>query len=155
TGRVLMDRVMQAAADSSGAPATSSPGRPAPPILEFRGITKVFPGQRAVDDVSFTIEPGEVHALVGEHGAGQTTLIKVLAGGYEPDAGELLINGEPVDFSHPSQATAAGIACIHQDPNVQPALSVAENLTIGVSFERGRLGLIDWRAQRRMARRVL
>src|SRR5262245_29160490 len=126
-----------------------------PPLLDFRGITKAFAGQVAVDDVSFSVERGEIHALVGENGAGKTTLIKVLAGEYQPEGGEILADGRPLEVRHPSEALQHGIAFIHQEPALIPTLSVAENLSLGIGFERGPVGFISWRAQRRAARAAL
>ena len=80
-------------------------------VLEFHGVTKRFPGQTAVDNVSFSVRPGETHALVGENGAGKTTLIKILAGEYQADEGETRLDGEPIAFHHPSEAPSG--AWIH------------------------------------------
>ena len=76
----------------------------APPLLEMRGITKTFPGVKALTDVDFDVRPGEVHALVGENGAGKSTLMKILAGVYERDAGEVVLKGRLVVFTNPRQA---------------------------------------------------
>ena len=124
------------------------------PILEFRSVTKVFSGQVAVNEVSFSVEAGEVHALVGENGAGKTTLIKVLAGEHTPDAGEILVDGRPLTIRHPWQATAYGLGFIHQEPALVPSLSVAENVTLGLGLVR-RMGLIDWRKQHALVQKVL
>jgi ABC-type sugar transport system ATPase subunit len=124
------------------------------PLLEFRHVTKTFPGQIAVDDVSFSVWPGEIHALVGENGAGKTTLIKVLAGEHHADAGEIVLAGEPLRVRYPGEATAHGIGFIHQEPALVPSLSVAENVTLGLGFVNTG-GLINWRAHRRMARSAL
>jgi ribose transport system ATP-binding protein len=75
------------------------------PILELRDITKTFPGVRALDGVHFDVRVGEVHALLGENGAGKSTLIKIVSGVYQPDEGELLVNGEPVRFASPLDAS--------------------------------------------------
>jgi len=90
------------------------PAQPIVPLLEARGITKVFPGVRALDDVSLTVMGGEVHAVVGENGAGKSTLIKVIAGLHQPDGGQLLLRGEPVTFPTPLSAHQHGISVIHQ-----------------------------------------
>jgi ribose transport system ATP-binding protein len=81
----------------------------AQPLLKMRHITKHFPGVLAVDNVSFEVRPGEVHALVGENGAGKPTLMKILSGVYQPDGGEIIFKGQPVTFSNPRQAQEAGI----------------------------------------------
>jgi ribose transport system ATP-binding protein len=112
------------------------------PVLEARGITKGFPGVLALDDVSFRLDPGEVHALVGENGAGKSTLIKILTGVYHPDQGALRLKGSPVAFGTPLEAQRAGISTIYQEVNLVPQRSVAHNLLLGRE-PRGRLGTID------------
>jgi ABC-type sugar transport system ATPase subunit len=77
-----------------------------PPILEVRGVTKSFPGVRALKGVSLTVRPGEIHALVGENGAGKSTLMKILAGPNRPDGGQVLLDGRPVHFHTPHEARA-------------------------------------------------
>jgi ABC-type sugar transport system ATPase subunit len=96
--------------------------------LEFRAITKAFPGVRALDDVSFTAKGGQVVALVGENGAGKSTLLKVLGGDYQPDSGEYLIDGTRRHFREPREAIEAGVSIIYQERQVVPFLSVAENI---------------------------
>ena len=86
---------------------------------------------RALADGSIELYPGEAHGLVGENGAGKSTLVKILAGVYQPDAGDLIIDGEPVTFGGPAAARAAGVAVIYQEPTLFPDLSVAENIFIG------------------------
>src|SRR2546423_12186621 len=100
-----------------------SPGRA--PLLEVRGVTKSFGAVAAVQGVSFPLYGGEAHALVGENGAGKSTIVKMLAGVHRPDAGTLLVDGEPVEFANPAAAKAAGIAVIYQEPTLFPDLSVA------------------------------
>jgi ribose transport system ATP-binding protein len=117
---------------------------PGPPIAEVVGVSKRFPGVLALDDVSFTLAPGEVHALVGENGAGKSTLIKLLTGVYTPDSGEIRYLGAPVTFRRPLDAQAAGISTIYQEVNLVPLMSVAGNLYLGRE-PRNRLGLIDYR----------
>lgn len=126
-----------------------------PPVLEFDSIVKAFPGQVAVDNVSFSVAPGEIHGLVGENGAGKSTLIKVLAGEYRADSGRIRVAGQEFRSQHPSEATRNGIGFIHQVPALVPALSVGENVTLGMRFARGKLGLISWSRHHRMARSVL
>lgn len=101
------------------------------PILEMNRITKTFPGVKALDTVDFELRTGEIHALLGENGAGKSTLIKVLGGVYQPDAGDIVIQGEKVDVESPVTATKLGIAIIHQELNVIPGLTVAENVMLG------------------------
>ena len=99
--------------------------------LEFRHITKYFPGVKALDSVSFVAESGEVLAFLGENGAGKSTLLKVLNGDYQPDEGEYLIDGEHKHFKDPKEAIAAGISVIYQERQILPELSVAENIYLG------------------------
>src|SRR5665213_3470279 len=86
-----------------------------PNVLELRGITKRFPGVLALDDVSLAIRRGSVHALMGENGAGKSTLMKCLFGIYRPDAGTIVLDGKPIEFSNSKQAIDAGISMIHQE----------------------------------------
>jgi len=104
---------------------------PADPVLEVRGVTKSFPGVRALKGVSLKVRTGEIHALVGENGAGKSTLMKILAGAYRPDGGEVLLDGKPVHFHTPHEARAAGIGIIYQELTVAPNLTVAENVFLG------------------------
>ena len=97
----------------------------------MRGIVKTFPGVRALDGVDLDVAPGEVHCLLGQNGAGKSTLIKVLAGAHRPDSGEITWAGEPVTFASPQAADLAGIATIHQELDLVPGLSVAENVVLG------------------------
>jgi len=114
-------------------------------LLEMKHITKVFPGVRALDDVSFDLRKGEVHVLLGENGAGKSTLMKILAGAYTPDDGELLIEGEPVTKFSPIHAKTLGIGIIYQELNLVPYLSVAENIFID-NLPRKKRGLgIDYK----------
>lgn len=119
--------------------------------LELKGIQKRFGGVTALRDVGFDLESGEVHALVGENGAGKSTLIKVIAGVHQPDAGSIVLDGREVIFSHPSDATAEGIAVIYQELAQYPDMSVLENLFINSQDRRGPFGLIDWRSLRARA----
>ena len=99
--------------------------------MEARGISKQFPGVKALDHVSITLHRGEVVALLGENGAGKSTLIKVLSGIYQPDEGELFLEGKQVRFELPAEAKNAGIGVIHQELNYVPTVSIAENLFMG------------------------
>ncbi len=122
-------------------------------ILEMRGISKIFPGVKALDNVQFTLRPGEIHALVGENGAGKSTFIKVLAGVHQPDSGEIILNGERIVMRDPIVAQKHGIAAIHQHAASYPDLSVAENIFIGHAFLK--YGLINWRKTNEEARKLL
>jgi ribose transport system ATP-binding protein len=97
----------------------------------MKGISKSFPGVRALDKVDFACVPGEIHALVGENGAGKSTLMKILAGAYRPDEGEIHVKGKPVAFSSPKDAQVNGISIIYQEFNLIPELNVAENIFLG------------------------
>lgn len=119
-------------------------------VLEVTGLSKSFPGVRALSDISFDVRPGEVHALVGQNGAGKSTLIKVLVGRYQPDEGVVRVGGQERSGSSIGEARDSRIAVIHQDLNLVPTMSVAENIHLGSS--RGRLGVfVDWGGQRRAA----
>ena len=100
-------------------------------LLEARKITKTFPGVKALDEVDFTLRGGQIHAVCGENGAGKSTLMKVIAGIYRPDAGELLLDGQPVTISTPTQARQLGISVIHQEFYLMNHLSVAQNIFFG------------------------
>lgn len=101
------------------------------PFLELKNITKEFPGVKALSGVSLDVRPGEVHALVGENGAGKSTLIKVMTGYHQRNDGEMLVDGNSVNFTHPHQAIEAGIACIYQELSIVPQIDVAKNLFLG------------------------
>jgi len=126
-----------------------------PPILQFEGVSRSFSGVEALKEVSFAIQPGEVHALVGENGAGKTTLIKIVAGALKPDRGTIRLRGEPTEFHNPSHSQSLGISVIHQELNLLPLMSVAENLFLGREPRRGRLPLLHWPRFRAMARQAL
>lgn len=106
-------------------------------VLQMRGMVKTFPGVRAIDQVNFDLFPGEVHALLGENGAGKSTLMKVLYGMYAPEAGEIFLNGNPVNINSPSEAIGQGIGMIHQHFMLVPSLTVVENVALGMKSSRG------------------
>lgn len=124
------------------------------PVLEMRSITKTFHGFTALHDVNLTIYPGEVHALMGENGAGKSTLMKILAGAYIADAGEIKIDGQTVRMTDPGQARDLGIAIIYQELNLAPNLTVAENIFMGSELRKGG-ALLDQDGMRRKAAEVL
>ena len=99
-------------------------------ILELQGITKIFPGVVALDKVNFTVKEGEIHALMGENGAGKSTLIKIITGVFKPNEGTMLLNGQEVSFNSPQDAFSSGINVVHQERNLFPTFSVAENIMI-------------------------
>jgi ABC-type sugar transport system ATPase subunit len=127
-----------------------------PPALEMRGITKSFTGNTVLADVSLTARAGEVHALVGENGAGKSTLMKILAGVHQPDAGEILIDGERTRFPRPADALAAGVAMIYQELSLAPHLTVAENIFLGREpLKLAPIGFINTRELNARARSLL
>ena len=104
---------------------------PSRPLLAVRSVAKSFGAVSAVRDVSFPLYGGEVHALVGENGAGKSTIVKMLAGLHRPDTGTIELDGRPLELHSPADALAAGIAVIYQEPTLFPDLSVAENIFMG------------------------
>ncbi len=123
-------------------------------VIKLSHITKRFGMLTALDNVDFDLREGETHALVGENGAGKSTLMRILAGIYQKDEGEYLLNGQPVQLSSPHDALQRGIGMIHQELSVMPELSVAENLFLGRQLTT-RFGTIDWRAMEQIAEREL
>ena len=124
------------------------------PILQLSGIVKIFPGVKALDKVSLNLYPGQVTALVGENGAGKSTIVKVLTGIYQPDDGEILLDGQTINFSTAHHASAAGITAIHQETVLFDDLTVAENIFIGHA-PRTKLGLIDTQETSKLAQQLL
>src|SRR6267154_4790396 len=100
-------------------------------LLESRGVSKSFPGVKALESVDFTVRRGEVHALMGENGAGKSTLIKVLTGVYQRDAGNIHLDGVEINPRSPKDAETLGISTVYQEVNLIPQLSVAENICLG------------------------
>jgi len=126
---------------TSPALAPTPPTAQGTPLLRVRGVVKSFLGVEVLHGVDLDVRAGEVHALVGENGAGKSTLMKVLAGVHQPDAGTVELDGQPVEFAHPLQAQAAGVATVFQEFNLLPERSVAENVFLG--REPRRRGLVD------------
>jgi ABC-type sugar transport system ATPase subunit len=124
------------------------------PYLEFKDITKRFPGVLALDRVSMSVERGTCHALIGENGAGKSTLGKILAGVYTADSGELRLDGKVIAPQSPLAARALGIAMVHQELAFCPNMTVAENLCLG-DMPRGALGWVDRTALRARAKEML
>lgn len=123
-------------------------------LLQLSATTKSFGAVRALKGVSFHLQPGEVHALLGENGAGKSTLIKIITGAHQPDGGEIQLDGKPVSKLSPSIARSLGIACIYQQPALFPDLTVAEN--IGLRLEPAvPLSRVRWNARREQARKLL
>ena len=126
----------------------------AAPRLTLSGISKSFPGVRALHDVSLSLYPGQVTALIGENGAGKSTLVKIMTGIYQPDAGTISIDGQTVTLPSAHAAFGHGVTAIHQETVLFDDLTVAENIFLGHA-PRTRFGTIDWRTMRKNAREVL
>ena len=124
-------------------------------ILQIDHITKIFPGIRALDDVQFSLRRGEIHALIGENGAGKSTFIKVLTGVHQPDSGTILMNGQKVAMSDPLVARRLGIAAIYQHLAAYPHLSVAENIFMCNEQMMRKSRLISWKATKQNAEVLL
>ena len=123
-------------------------------MLTLKGISKSFPGVRALGGVSLDVRPGEIHGLLGENGAGKSTLIKIIAGAYAPDEGDMIFAGEPVRWSSPREAKLRGVHVVYQEFALFPQLSVAENIFVGHE-RRNRLGMVDHSRTRRDAKELL
>src|SRR5258707_5530596 len=113
------------------------------PLIAARGISKSFAAIEVLRDVDLDLKRGEIHALLGENGAGKSTFAKILAGVHRPSRGTLTLNGQPVEIPNPIAAQKLGITLIHQEPISFPDLSVAENLVIGAA-EHGWLSRVPW-----------
>ncbi len=124
-------------------------------LLELRGISKHFPGIRALDRVDFKARAGEVHALIGENGAGKSTLVKILTGIYQPGEGQMLLEGKPVVFPSPHESQAAGISAIHQEATMFLELTVTENVFMGHHLLRSGLALVDWAGMEKRTKALL
>src|SRR5438552_2576288 len=123
------------------------------PLVELRGISKSFVGVRVLNAVDFDIRPGEVHALMGENGAGKSTLVRVLSGLCRPAAGSVSVAGRTVMLRSVREAEAAGISTVHQEIDLIPTMSVADNISLGRQVTR--LGFLSRKAQRRRAEAAL
>jgi rhamnose transport system ATP-binding protein len=130
------------------------PSQSTAPLLRLSGISKSFPGVRALHNVSLSLYPGQVTALIGENGAGKSTLVKILTGIYQPDTGEISVGGVSVHLTSAHKAFEHGITAIHQETVLFDDLSVAENIFLGHA-PRTRFGTIDWKKMRAHAREVL
>jgi len=120
-------------------------------VLEMQGISKAFPGVRALQNVDFALRKGEIHALMGENGAGKSTLIKIMTGVYEKDAGQITIEGKPAHLRSPQDAQNLGIGTVYQEITLCSNLTVAENMFIG----RGRYSFVQWKRMNAKATRLL
>ncbi|MFM0226823.1 sugar ABC transporter ATP-binding protein [Paraburkholderia dipogonis] len=145
----------QATPGIAGAAATHAGGttNTVEPILATAGVSKTFPGVKALQRVDFRLFPGEIHTLMGQNGAGKSTLINVLTGVVAPDAGTIRLGGNVVAFASPQEAEAAGVRTLYQEVNLCPNLSVAENIFAG--RQPRRFGAIDWPDIKRRAQAAL
>jgi rhamnose transport system ATP-binding protein len=130
---------------------TAAPSGPPPAALA--GVSKRFAATQALQDVSLDLAAGEIHGLVGENGAGKSTIVKVFAGIHQPDSGTVVLDDKPTLIHGPAHARSLGIAVVHQEPRLFPDLTVAENVFMGHA-PTGGLGTIDWREMRRSADRI-
>ncbi|MEI6289211.1 MAG: sugar ABC transporter ATP-binding protein [Chloroflexota bacterium] len=123
------------------------------PLLEVKHISKRFPGVIALNDVSLKFMPGEVHAVVGENGAGKSTLMKIMAGAYIPDSGDIFLSGKKISFAHPQNAQENGVSIVYQEFNLLPERSVAHNIFLG--REPSKFGIVDVSQMNKQAENVL
>ena len=150
--------VLTAATPDSASAAPAPAGTPAgggAPLLEVRHLRRSYPGVLAVDDVSMSVASGEILGLVGPNGAGKSTVIKLLAGAVQPEAGEILINGQVAHIAGPLHATRLGLAFVHQELTDVPNLSVAENVLLGLKYPRYAGTIVNRRAMNKRAREIL
>ncbi|MGB9976570.1 sugar ABC transporter ATP-binding protein [Thermovenabulum sp.] len=126
-------------------------------VLSMKKITKNFPGVKALNSVDFELKKGEVHGLLGENGAGKSTLIKILTGAYQKDEGQIFLNGREVNINNPRDAINLGIAAIYQELNLQPFLTVAENIYLGkeIKSEGKLVSFINWKKTKEEAQKIL
>jgi ribose transport system ATP-binding protein len=126
-----------------------------PAVLTVTNLSKSFGGPRVLDDVSLTIEPGEIRALVGQNGSGKSTLIKIMAGFHLPDGGQVEVDGKPLTFGVGADSDALGLRFVHQDLGLVDMLDTVDNLALGQGYPSYRGGRISWRAERKAARKAL
>jgi rhamnose transport system ATP-binding protein len=124
-------------------------------VLELKGITKIFPGVKALDHVHFRLRKGEIHALMGENGAGKSTFIKVITGVHKAEEGKMFLDGKEVNFKNPREAQAVGIAAIYQHVTAYPHLSVTENIFMGHEKVQKGTGRILWNEMHKEANELL
>src|SRR5512134_3259 len=122
-------------------------------IVKMSGTAKSFPGVVALEDVDFSLQKGEIHAIMGENGAGKSTLIKVLTGVEQPDKGTIELDGKLVQVRSPQHSQELGISTVYQEVNLCTNISVAENIMLG--HEPYRFGSIDWRKMNELARKAI
>lgn len=125
------------------------------PIMSMKSVTKQFSGVKVLQEVDIELFKGEVHALMGENGAGKSTLMKIMAGVYQPETGTILYKGQEVHWTNPMEARNKGISVIHQEISLSPNLSIGENILMGTSFTKNKLGFIKWNEIYEKAEQVL
>ena len=123
-------------------------------FLEFKDISKSFPGVKALDGVSFYAESGKVLALMGENGAGKSTLLKAMSGDHKPDTGSIILDGEEMHFASPNDAIKKGISVIYQERQLMPAMSVAENIFSG-DLPANKMGIVNWKKLKKDAKELI
>lgn len=123
-------------------------------VVELKNVTKYFPGVIALDNMSIQIKAGEIHGLIGENGAGKSTLIKVLTGVYQPEEGDLYVEGKKRKFQRPIDAREAGISCVYQELNIVKLLSITDNIFMGRTIK-SKFGLLDYARMHKEARRAM
>lgn len=123
-------------------------------ILDLKNISKIFPGVRALEKINFNLRPGEVHALIGENGAGKSTMIKIIAGIYSQNEGSIFFKGNEVNFSSPIDSNSKGIKVVYQELNLIQELSIMENVFLG-GFPSNRLGYIKWKKMEAKTKEIL
>jgi ribose transport system ATP-binding protein len=124
-------------------------------MLELCGITKDFPGVRALDNVSVQFHAGEIHALLGENGAGKSTLIKIISGIYQPNAGKIVYDGKQLHFHNFRDGLQAGISIVNQEIQVIPESSIAENIMLDKMITYGKTGVVNWKRINEVAQTYL
>jgi ABC-type sugar transport system ATPase subunit len=124
-------------------------------LIEMTGVSKSFPGVKALTNINLNIYPGQVHVLLGENGAGKSTLIKIISGVYSRDEGSVKLNGQEVNFKNTRESLAAGISVIHQELSVIPDLTVAENIFLGREPKIGKSGFVDRKKMNKDAHQLL
>jgi ABC-type sugar transport system ATPase subunit len=125
------------------------------PIMSMKNVTKQFSGVKVLQNVDIELYKGEVHALMGENGAGKSTLMKIMAGVYQPDDGSIIFQGQKVQWNSPMHARNKGISVIHQEISLSPNLTIGENILMGTSFKKNRMGFIDWNDIFEKAKKIL
>ena len=125
------------------------------PILTVKSLSKSFGGPRVLDDVSLSIEAGEIRALVGQNGSGKSTLIKILAGFHEPDEGYVEVDGQPLTFGDGTASDTLGMRFVHQDLGLVDMLDAVDNLALGQGYRSYRAWRINWHTERKAAGKAL